>query len=148
VPTGITHTTFWEALEQYPPYKVRLLAKRSPREPGPQGMSDEEVAFDSGLSVERIRQISTMTDWNAMTLEEVHRLFVGCRFDPTNPTDRRRFHQYEYVCMKRKALPFQYLRNHPKWESQFLPLIHLMKRQKNSSTRSDLTSSARVNSAA
>lgn len=120
--------TFWDILKEFPPYYVRILAK-NPR-PGrgtDLAISDADVAIGSGLEISRVREISRLTDWNEVTIAEFLAFTTACNLDPTNSTDRRRSYQYEYICTKRKVIPFGYLRSSPKWESEFLPLVKLMK---------------------
>jgi len=112
------HVTFWEALDKFPPGFVRMLAKN-----GADALSDAEVAIGSGLTIDRVRQIKFLPTWQTVPLGEICAFFLACNFDPTNAEDRNRVYQYEYVCKKRKTIPFQYLRKHPKWESEFLPLV-------------------------
>ncbi|MBU2072772.1 MAG: hypothetical protein KKA68_21265 [Gammaproteobacteria bacterium] len=114
------HLTFWDAIERFPPYYVRMLAKERLR-----ALSDAEVAIGSAMSIDRVREIKTMTDWNLVKIGEFLAFCSGCNFDPTSATDRHRVYEYERICKKRSTMPFLYLRKHPKWETEFLPLLKI-----------------------
>lgn len=120
----MSNRTPWVYLREYPPIYVRLLAKH----PG-SGVSahlaitDEEIAIASGMTIDRVREISRMNSWDPIPWGEIRRFTLACKFDPTNPVDRRRAAAYEIACKTRNKTPFQYLRNSPKFESQFLPLL-------------------------
>lgn len=124
--TGDKEITFWEALRKFPPYYVRILAKRSAEE-GNLAISDAELAIASGIPISRVREIARLDEWDSVTVGEVLAFTAACCFDPTKFSDRNRVIQYEYVCKKRGNTPFRYLRRHPKWESEFLPLIKMLK---------------------
>lgn len=111
----------WEALELYPPYFVRLLAKQG-RMSAP---SDTEIAIRSGIPLDRIREMVRMADYNSITIAEMRAFFSACNFDPTRGSDRQRIWQYNHQCRKRGTRPLQYLTQHPKYESEILPLIKL-----------------------
>lgn len=117
--------TFWEALEGFPPYYVRILAKRTV-EDGNSAISDAELAIAAGMPIARAREISRMEGWGNVTVNEMLAFTAACNFDPTDFDDRNRATGYLYVCKKRKTTPFKYLRVHPKWESEFLPLIKML----------------------
>lgn len=120
---GERETTFWEALQQFPPYRVRLLAKN-----GAVALSDADVAIASGLDINRVRQIKFMKSWDAVTVGELLRFTAACGFDPTRNKDRRRAYDYERSCQRNKN-PYKYLRQSPKWASEFLPLFQLLKEE-------------------
>lgn len=119
---------FWEVLAEFPPYYVRILAKTpKPGRGTDLAISDAEIAIGSGLDINRVREISRMMGWHAVTLLEFGAFTKACNFDPTSAADRRRCNQYEYICTRRKVIPFAYLRSSPKWESEFLPLVKMLK---------------------
>ncbi len=120
-----TYITFWKAFREYPPYYVRLLAKSQGNGPH-EARSDAEIAIASGLPINRVREISRMEQWDTVTYAELLAFTAACSFDPTSSDDRRREKEYSYVCKKRGSMPFQYLRKHPKWHSEFLPLVKLL----------------------
>lgn len=139
----------WRVFEDFPPYYVRLLAKRvgAGRDKN-LAIDDEELAIRSGIPLDRLREIYRAEAWDGVTHSEMLNFTVACNFDPTNPRDRQRIRQYEYICLKRKVRPFQYLRNSPKWESVFLPLIQLLASRRKSSSQSSPSPSAAAQSAA
>ena len=115
----------WDAFTAFPPYYVRLLAK----EPGNgrhTAKSDAEIAIAAGLPINRVREIARLSAWDSVSFAEVLAFTSACNFDPTNFLDRNRERNYRYVCEKRGAMPFRYLRKHPKWHSEFLPLVKLL----------------------
>jgi hypothetical protein len=128
---------FWRCLADFPPSYVRLFAKQPGGGRAAQAISDAELAISSGMTLERVRQICCSENWDAITVSEMRAFFTACHFDPTLAAHRNRVAEYYRVCTKRKTKVFQYLRNHPKWESEFLPLVRLMQTresQKNSSS--------------
>lgn len=142
---------FWKLIGEYPPPQVRLFAKTPGGGRTASAISDEELAIATGITLARIREINYSPTWDGVTLSEMKAYFVACNFDPTNSVHRRRVEQYYHVCMNRQTRPFLYLRRHPKWESQFLPLVKLLKAmesQKNSSSESSPSSSHGSRSAA
>lgn len=117
--------TIWVHLDAYPPLKCRLMAHRPVRTSTRNciALTDEEIAIESGLPLERVRQISRMTDWSHVRLGEMRAFCAACGFDPTNSTHRHKFLDYESKCLKRNAKPFQWLHRSPVFAEQFLPLI-------------------------
>ncbi len=118
---------FWKFLSDFPPPKVRLFAKQPGGGRAAQAISDAELAISSGMTLERVRQICYSENWDAITASEMKAFFTACHFDPTLAAHRNRVTEYYRVCLKRNTKVFQYLRNHPKWESEFLPLVKLMR---------------------
>lgn len=128
LPTAEKRPTVWEYLDAFPPPYCRCLAK----EPGSgvcdMAVTDAEVAIRSGIPIDRVREISRMENWDAVSLSEARAFFKGCNFDPTNQDCRKRVSQYQRVCQTRKSVPFTYLRRSPKWESEFQPLLLMILR--------------------
>ncbi len=119
--------SLWRALEEFPPYYVRLLAKRPGSGLQDLALTDADIAIKSGIPLVRVREISRLENWHDCTIREIHAFTLACGIDPANPTHRARIHQYEYVCKKRQAKPFQWIRLSPKYESEFLPLLMLLR---------------------
>ncbi len=122
--------SFWSALDDYPPLKVRLLAHRPLRAStrSCMALTDAEVAIAAGLNLERVRSISRMLDWSAVRVSEMKAFCAACGFDPTNAADRNRLRDYESKCLLRQSRPFQWLHNSPVYEEEFLPLIRKLSR--------------------
>ena len=115
--------TPWESLDAFPPPYCRLLAKnKGSGRSGNMAVTDAELAIKSGIPLARVIAISRSENWSAVTTGEMRRFFEACNFDPTNALHRQRVKQYERVCTQRKTTPFLYLRNSPRWESEFLPM--------------------------
>lgn len=125
---GQTEITFWEAWQKFPPAYVRLLAKQGHA----LGMSDAEISIASGIELNRVREIKVIVDPFAadspISMGEALRYSAACNFDPTNAKHRSRAHNYERICAKRNVTPFLYLRRHPKFESEILPVLLAYKR--------------------
>lgn len=119
--------TLWRSLEDFPPYYVRILAKRPGSGLQNLGLTDSDIAIKSGIPLSRIREIARMANWHDCTVGELLNFTIACGFDPANPRDRQRVKQYEYVCRKRGKKPFQWLKMSPKYESEYLPLLQLLK---------------------
>ncbi len=120
-----SYITYWEAWENYPPYYVRLLAKTQGNGRH-NARSDANIAVASGIPINRVREIARLTCWDTVTHAEKLAFTTACEFDPTNADDRQREREYSRVCRIRGAMPFKYLRRHPKWHSEFLPLVKML----------------------
>lgn len=121
--------TLWQVLEKYPPYYCRIIAKKPGSGLRDLGLTDSDIAIHSGIPLSRVREICRMTDWLDCTVAEIHAFTLACNFDPANPEDRSRIAQIEYVCKKRGTKPFQYLKKSPRYESETLPLLQLLKQK-------------------
>lgn len=120
---GETETSFWAALSKFPPYYVRLLAKTGPCTL----LSDADIAIASGIDLQRIRQINVLPSWDTVTVSELLRYTTACNFDPTRALDRGRIHRYEMKCKKENTPLFGYLRKSPRFESEILPLLKILR---------------------
>jgi hypothetical protein len=119
--------TLWQVLEKFPPYYVRILAKKPGSGLRDLGLTDADIAISSGITLSRVREINRSINWHECTVGEVLAFTIACNFDPANPADRSRVAQLQYVCKKRGTKPFQYLRKSPRYESEILPILHLLK---------------------
>jgi hypothetical protein len=117
--------TAWEYLDAFPPPYCRCLAKEPGSGVGDMAVTDADLAIRSGIPIDRVREISRMTNWEGVPLAEMRAFFRGMNFDPTNAECRKRIAQYQRVCQIRKSTPFLYLRKSPKWETELLPLLLL-----------------------
>jgi hypothetical protein len=118
---------YWKMWAEYPPCFVRLVAK--PAGEPHQLLADAEIALASGITLARIREIKCMLSWDECTHAEMRAYTKACGFDPTETKHRRRAQAYEIVCNKRQALPFHTARAHPRWESEILPVMRLLKQR-------------------
>lgn len=120
--------TPWESIDAFPPPYCRLLAKKPGGGTADMAVTDAELAIRSGIPITRISEISRSDSWAGIPVGEMRQFFEACNFDPTNALHRARVHQYNSVCTKRQTVPFHYLRQSPKWETEFLPLYLMVMR--------------------
>lgn len=118
----------WAHLEKFSPLKIRLLAHRPAKNSNNncRALTDAEIAIASGLSLDRVREIARLLDWDTVTLGEMKAYFDACGFDPTIYTHRKRIHDYENVCLKRQRRPFLWLHHSPVYEEELLPLVQIL----------------------
>ena len=123
----------WSILEKYPPVLVRLLARTwtdgangGSSHGAVRALSDEEVAIDSGLPIDAVREISKLTSWGTVPMGAVRLFCIGCHFDPFNYWDRNRTSAYTRTNPK-----FTYLKKSPHWVGVFRPLIKILEDAKN-----------------
>ncbi len=105
----------------YPPALIRLYARRRNGRTV-EAITAEEIAITSGIPLDRVQQISMQTNWDDISLMEVQQFCVGAQFDPTSSRDRNRERAYNLKC-KQNRPRFQWLKRHPRFESEFRPLI-------------------------
>lgn len=120
--------TIWEYLDAFPPPYCRCLAKEPGSGIADFAVTDAELAIRSGISIDRVREISRMENWDEISLSEMRAFFKGMNFDPTDYECRYRVSQYQRICQNRKTVPFLYLRKSPKWETEFQPLLLMILR--------------------
>lgn len=118
--------TAWQLLTANPPAKVRLMARRRVLGKTVRAVSLQEISIASGLPLARVQAISQSTTWDGITIPEAERFIAGCNFDPLSPADRNRQSAYTRSCKSRKS-QFAFLRKSPWWETEFLPLIQLLR---------------------
>lgn len=92
-------------------------------------ISIQEIAIASGMPLARVSAIAQSTTWDGVTIPEAERFCAACGFDPLNPDDRNRQSAYNRSCKTRRS-QFAFLKKSPWWESEFLPLIQLLKQNK------------------
>lgn len=117
--------TAWKILNSHPPCLIRLLARRKLTRTGKQvrAISAAEVAIASGLSLDRVLEISPLISWETVTVAEAERFVLGCGFDPLSSYDRNRKSAYQRSCQTSSRQQFSYLRKSPHWKTEFVPLI-------------------------
>jgi len=116
----------WKLLYDHPPALIRLCARRRVRGKTVRAISLQEIAIASGLPLARVQVISQSVTWDGVTIPEAERFVAGCNFDPLNPADRNRQNAYKRSCTTRPS-KFLFLRQSPWWETEFRPLIDLLK---------------------
>jgi hypothetical protein len=135
--------TLWRVLEEYPPFYVRILAKRPGSGLRDLGLTDADIAISSGIPLSRVKEINRSLNWHNCTVGEVLAFTAACNFDPANPKDRCRVKQYRYLTRKRGYRPFQWLKKSPRYESEILPILHLLNSLQNPQSQSSTSVAAR-----
>jgi hypothetical protein len=137
-------TTLWQCLEKFPPVQVRLLAKRPGCGPARDlGLTDSDIAITSGLPLSRVREINRMFDWLDVSVREIMAYTLACGFDPANPKHRQRVLQYQYLAKKRGSPVCQWILKSPRYESEFLPLLLLVKSRQRAISESSTSAAAK-----
>jgi hypothetical protein len=131
---------FWKITHDFPPPKVRLFAKQPGGGRGQLAISDAELAISSGIPINRVREISFLTSWDSVPVGEMRAFLTACQFDPMSVKHRNRITTYYRICRTKHRKVFQYLRKHPKWESEFLPLVKLLQSMGSQTDSSTLSS--------
>ena len=116
----------WQHLQDHPPALVRLFARRRTPDGVLTVMTLQEIAIASGITLARVREISTQIDWSGVTVEEAQRFIAGCAFDPLSYRDRNRKAAYTRKCPK-----FRYLKASPLWKNELAPLIFRLRSKMN-----------------
>lgn len=70
--------TLWDKLNRLSPRLVRLLARSAN---GRHGLSHREIAALSGLSVGTVGRLSTMNDWETVSVSVARRFSAACGVD-------------------------------------------------------------------
>ncbi len=115
-------TSFLRKLDAYPPVRCRLVAVRYPantRYQWPVPLTDEEIAARCGFGVGVIRDISSRTTWDNISVLHLRTFLHGCRLNFDNWSA---FARTDRLARREK---FHYLRRHPLWKSHFEPLVQL-----------------------
>lgn len=120
-------TTPWDYFTKFPPWFVRLLARRKVRTKCVVAMGDEEIAIAAGMSVDRVRAIYNQRSWANVPLNEIRAFFAACQFDPFECTHRNRAYAYLAAVKSGRCSGYSYLKKSPWWKTTFEPLILKMK---------------------
>jgi len=118
---------FWRAMSSHPPALIRLYARKV-RGRTIEAITGEEIAIVSGIPLDRVQEISALTNWDSVTIPEAERFCLACNFDPTSARDRNRERAYSRTCRRPNRPRFLWLKNHPKYRSEFLPLIEVLRK--------------------
>jgi len=116
---------FWRAFADHPPALIRLYARRRNGRTV-EAITAEEIAITSGIPLSRVQEISAKVEWEGVSLAEAERFCAGANFDPTSAKDRNRERAYNLKCHQNRPR-FQWLKRHPRFVSEFLPLIVALK---------------------
>jgi hypothetical protein len=96
---------------------VRLLARTNSKKPRP--LTDEEIAYESGLPISTVQALAELTSWDGVTLEVMRQFMRGCGFDLSNREHMDRHGQYIRKGLLKDML---YLKRCGSWESKYRPL--------------------------
>lgn len=135
---------FWASFATHPPALIRLLARKR-RGRNVVAVTAEEVALTSGIPLARIQEISKQTNWEGVSIAEAERFCLGCGFDPTSAKDRNRKRAYEATCRTNRPR-FLWIKNSPRFESEFLPLIVALRKSPQAFSLNSPTSESRTTS--
>ena len=69
--------TITELLESFPPCVIRLLAREG-KGRGAKRLTHEDIAKRSGLSYEKVRDISPMKSWDKVAIADADAFMKGC----------------------------------------------------------------------
>ena len=135
----------WAHLHSYPPIMVRVFARRerNGHRVSERALSNAEIAIASGLGLVRVETISRATSWDDVTVGEAERFCLACHFNPLSAPDRNRKRSHDRQCqLTAPEHRYLYLRKHPAWRTELLPLIEKLK---NLSARAVPTTALTVN---
>lgn len=112
----------WAVFEEFPPIFVRLLARErilntNGKTSAVRVLSDEEISINSGLSLDRVREISHYHDWSKMMVGESKIYCTGCNFDLFDWKVRNS----AYALATNGS--FAYLRSSPDWKMKYKPML-------------------------
>jgi hypothetical protein len=118
---------FWSAMQSHPPALIRLYARRV-KGRAIEAITGEEIAIVSGIPLSRVHEISALTSWDGVAIPEAERFCKACNFDPTSARDRNRERAYSRTCRRPNRPRFLWVFNHPKFMSEFRPLIDALRK--------------------
>lgn len=113
---------FREKLERYPPLVCRILARKTVNK-RTVAIRTSEIVHESGLSFERVMEISRMMEWDTVPVGEMYMFMRGCNVD-IETRDGQRF-QYDYS-RKMSRIP-QYVIKSPEFQKVYVPLLQQLK---------------------
>ena len=86
-------------------------------------LTDEEISARSGLDIDTVRAMSSLTSWDTVHYGLMEKFLRGCGMDFASTKDMRRADQY---VRKRGLLRFGYLKkNRTLWKTTYQPLLLL-----------------------
>ena len=110
----------WSMIDNYPPPLVRCLARRNGKGKHLKVLSDQEIAIEADIPVDRIKQIYNSPTWSPIPVGEMRRFCGACGFDPSSGQDRNRVNAY---VNQKKGPQWTFLRRSPYWPTIFRPLL-------------------------
>lgn len=125
-PRGTHNPKLEEVLRDFPPYYVRFHAKAGRT----RALTDAEIAIASCIPLERIREINRQRNWDDITMGEFLRYTRACNVNPLDSHERIRIKKYDETWKKRKTIPFWFQRQSPKWDSELMPLLKMLRAEK------------------
>lgn len=116
--------TLFEKLDLLPPCVCRLLARRAN---GRQGLSHQEIAQASGLSVSTVAKLSFQTEWGTVTIDVAKRFSLACGVNHLNASG-----QLDYLRRRKMAHVFKAPKNQKQFYNRlFVVVAETMKRKRN-----------------
>jgi hypothetical protein len=112
----------WAVFEEFPPIFVRLLARErilnsNGKTSAVRVLSDEEIAINSGMDINRIKEVSQQYDWDEVEVGEARQFCLGCNFDLFDWKVRNQ----AYALATNGS--FAYLRSSPDWKNRYKPML-------------------------
>jgi hypothetical protein len=112
----------WTVFDEFPPIFVRLLARErilnsNGKTSAVRVLSDEEIAISSGMHVGRVKVISSMHNWDDITIAEAKEFCNGCNFDLFDWQVRNS----AYALAANGS--FAYLRSSSDWNAKYRPML-------------------------
>jgi hypothetical protein len=112
----------WACFDEFPPIFVRLLAREKIRNKNGKTsairvLSDEEIAINSGMDLQDIREISIMHNWLDISVGEAKSFCLGCNFYLFDWQVRNG----AYALASNGS--FAYLRSSPDWLKKYKPML-------------------------
>ena len=112
----------WAVFEEFPPIFVRLLARErilnaNGKTNCRRVLSDEEIAINSEMDVNRVKFLSSKHGWDEVEVGEARRFCQGCNFDLFDWQARNS----AYALATNGS--FAYLRSSPDWVKKYKPML-------------------------
>ena len=121
MPRNLQRRDVGDRMMEFTPIISRLLA-RTGVGPATRGLTDEEIAERSGLSLTDVMSIQQQPSWDKVSGADMVLFHKGCGIVFH---DGKRMHRHEEYL--RKGMKFAYLRKTPEWMTRWNPMIQRQK---------------------
>lgn len=114
---------FFRRADRFPPILCRILARKKKRGAP---LTDDELAYRSGLLLYDVHWLSQKTDWMGVDIYTLRSFTDACDLSFDDPAALKRAESYLNGKKRngRRIPPnFRYLRKSPQWGTVFKPLI-------------------------